>query len=66
MLYGSECWTVKKYVQKVSIAKTKMLRWMGENILNDRIRNECIHEKLELVPIEDKIRKTRLWWFGRV
>ena len=29
MLYGSECWAIKKiYIQKVCVAKMRMLRWM--------------------------------------
>ncbi|KAI0501803.1 hypothetical protein KFK09_016748 [Dendrobium nobile] len=32
--------------------------------LRDRIRNELIHEKVGVAPVEDKIRESRLRWFG--
>jgi len=32
----------------------------------DRIRNEVIREKVEVAPIEQKLRETRLRWFGHV
>lgn len=35
----------------------RMLRWMCDNTLKERVRDECIHEKLEVAQIEDKTRK---------
>jgi len=32
----------------------------------DRIRNEVIRELARVAPIEDKMRETRLRWFGDV
>ena len=32
----------------------------------DRIRNEVIRDRVKVVPIEDKIRESRLRWFGHV
>jgi len=32
----------------------------------DRIRNEVIRDLVKVTPIEDKIRETRLKWFGHV
>ena len=37
----------------------------GYDILNGNM-NEVIREKVGPAPIEDKTRKTRLWWFGHV
>ncbi|PKU62150.1 ataxia telangiectasia mutated family protein [Dendrobium catenatum] len=34
--------------------------------LKDKIRNEHIHEKVGVAPIEDKIRERRLRWFGHI
>lgn len=34
-----------------------MLRKMSNNILKDRINNDCIHEKLKVTVIEDKMRE---------
>jgi len=32
----------------------------------DRIRNQVIREKVGVVPIEDKLRETRIGWFRHV
>ena len=34
----------------------RILRWVSSNPLKNRIRNECIHRKLEAFLIEDKIK----------
>ena len=33
---------------------------MSGNALRDQIRNECIHRKSEVAPIEDEMRENRL------
>ena len=38
MLYGIECWATKrKYIQKMSVAEMRMLRWVSGNTWKDRI-----------------------------
>lgn len=37
-----------------------MIRGMSDNTLNDRIGNECIREKFEVVQIGDQIREHRI------
>ena len=32
----------------------------------DKIRNEVIYNKVGVVPIQEKMRETRLRWFGHV
>ena len=32
----------------------------------DRIRNVVTRERVEVAPLEDKLRETRLRWFGHV
>jgi len=32
----------------------------------DRIKNEVIRKKVGVEPIEDKMRETRLRWFGHI
>ncbi|KAH0452368.1 hypothetical protein IEQ34_019667 [Dendrobium chrysotoxum] len=67
MLYGAECWPLKeKHNSKLSVAEMRMLRWMSGFTLRDRIRNEHIREKVGVAPVEDKIRESRLRWFGHV
>ncbi|XP_070057395.1 uncharacterized protein [Nicotiana tomentosiformis] len=61
MLYGAECWPVKKsHVQKLKVAEMRMLRWMCGHTRRDKIRNEYIRDKLGVAPIEDKLRESRL------
>ncbi|KAI0504889.1 hypothetical protein KFK09_015843 [Dendrobium nobile] len=44
----------------------RMLRWMSGFTLKDRIQNKHIHEKVEVAPVIDKIRESRLRWFGHI
>ena len=67
MLYGSECWPVNyKHVNKMAVAEMRMVRWMCGYTRKDRIRNDFIREKLGIAPIEDKMRESRLRWFGHI
>ena len=43
-----------------------MLRWMCDNTMMDRIRNQEFRHKLKVAPISKMIRKNRLRWFGHV
>ncbi len=67
MLYGAECWAAnKQHVHKMSVAEMRMLRWMSGKTRKDRIRNESIRGSLGVAPIGDKMRESRLRWFGHV
>ena len=44
----------------------KMLRWMSEYTLKDRIRNDHIRERVGVAPISEKMREYRLRWYGHV
>ncbi|KAI0531437.1 hypothetical protein KFK09_000992 [Dendrobium nobile] len=67
MLYGAECWPLKeKHNTKLSVAEMRMLGWMSGFTLRDRIQNEHIREKVGVAPVEDKIRESRLRWFGHI
>ena len=44
----------------------RMLRWMCGHTRKNKIRNEVIRNKVEVVPIEEKMRETRLRWFGHM
>jgi len=43
-----------------------MIRPMYGYMIMDRISNEVIKDLVKVVPIEDKMRETRLRWFGYV
>ena len=65
MMYGTECWIVRSHQEnKLHVAKMRMLNWMSEHIRLDRIRNECIREKVGITLIVEKIVESCLRWFG--
>ncbi|KAJ7976905.1 Retrovirus-related Pol polyprotein LINE-1 [Quillaja saponaria] len=67
MLYGTECWAVKKqHSHNIGVAEMRMLKWITGHTRKDRIRNEYIRRKVEVAPIEEKMRENRLRWFGHV
>ena len=43
-----------------------MIRWMCGYSRLDRIRNEVIKDLIKVGPIDDKMRESRLQWFGHV
>ncbi|PKA64424.1 ataxia telangiectasia mutated family protein [Apostasia shenzhenica] len=51
---------------KINIAEMRMLRWMCGYTRKDRMRNEYIRKKVSVAPIEDKLRESRLRWFGHL
>ncbi|XP_063627476.1 uncharacterized protein LOC134798981 [Cydia splendana] len=61
LLYGSECWTVKKtHEQKAHVNEMKMLRWAGGVTRMDRVRNEHIRGSFKVAPITDKMTESRV------
>ena len=67
VLYGSKCWPIKTtQVQRLMVAEMRMIRWMCGHTRMDRIRNGVIRDLVKVAPIEDKMRETRLRWFGHV
>jgi len=67
VLYGSECWLLKKMqVQRLSVAKMRMIRWMCGYTRINKISNEVIGDLVKVAAIGDKMRETRLRWFGHV
>jgi len=67
ILYGSECWPLKKtQVQRLMVAEMRMARWMCGFTRMDRVRNCEIRDLAKVAPIEEKMRESRLRWFGRV
>jgi hypothetical protein len=43
-----------------------MLRWICGHIRKDRVRNDDIHERLGVAPVEQKLMQHRLRWFGHM
>jgi hypothetical protein len=67
MLYGVECWPIKRrHVQQLSVPEMRMLRWICGNTRRDRVRNDDIHERLGVAPVEEKLIQHRLRWFGHI
>ncbi|KAL6498241.1 hypothetical protein OROGR_028638 [Orobanche gracilis] len=67
MLYGSECWAMKKSLEsKLEAAEMRMLCWSCGRTLLDRISNVAFRNALEVTLISTKVREGRLRWFGHV
>jgi hypothetical protein len=55
-----------KSVQQLSVAEMRMLRCICGNTRRDWIRNDDIHERLGVAPVEEKLVQHRLRWFGYI
>ena len=67
LLYGRECWPIKNsQVQKMKVAEMRMLHWICHHLRLDRIKNVVIRNKTGVASIEDKMKETKLRWFGRI
>jgi len=55
VLYGSECWRIKKtQVQRLMVAKMRMIKCMCGYMRMDRISNGMIRDLVKVAPIEDR------------
>jgi len=67
LIYGVECWPIKKsHVQRIRVAEMRMIRWMCVHTRLDKIRNEVSRGKIQIASIEDKMREARLRWFDHI
>ena len=67
MIYGSECWAVKKNdTQKLHTTEMRMLRWARCKTNKDHIKNEDIWREANVEPMTTFLRKKRLRWYGHV
>ena len=65
MLYVAECWpTKRRHIQQLSVVEMRMLRWICGHTRLDRVRNDDIHDRLGVTPIEEKLIQHRLRLFG--
>jgi hypothetical protein len=61
MLYGAGCWpTKRRHIQQLSATEMRMLRWIYGHTRLDRVRNNDIHNRLGVAPIEEKLIQHRL------
>lgn len=44
----------------------RMLFWVNGHTIKDKIRNECIRDKVGGIPIEENMVESCLRWFGNV
>ena len=59
VLYGSECWSLKKtQVQRLMVAEMRMITWMCGYTRMDRISNEVSRDLAKVARIEDTMRET--------
>ncbi|EYC35602.1 hypothetical protein Y032_1016g3399 [Ancylostoma ceylanicum] len=66
-LYGTECSAATKVTKQVLHTKEmRMLRWSMGVTLKDKASNEVVRSTFGVAPINDKMRKARLRWFGHV
>ena len=67
IIYGSECWAVKKNdTQKLHTTEMRMLRWAGCKTKKDHINNEDIWREANVEPMTTFLRKKRMRWYGHV
>ena len=67
LLYEAKCWPIKKaQVQRLMVAKMRMIRWMCGFTRLDRIRNVVIRERVGVAHLEEKLRENKLRWLGHV
>ena len=67
MLYGMETVAVtERQVGKMEVAEFKMVRWTLGVARKDKIRNEYVRGTAKIATLGDKLRSTRLHWYGHV
>jgi len=65
MIYGAEAWTLRGSEEGLlERTEMRMLQWMLGITLKDRKRNDDIHHTIGVCCITDKIRESRLRWYG--
>ena len=67
LLYGAECWTVRKKEEQI-LGKTEMmmLRRIKGVALRDRVKSVDIRKELGVSSIQEKVREMRLRWYGHM
>ncbi|KAK6756135.1 hypothetical protein RB195_014491 [Necator americanus] len=66
-LYGCECWSTTKALERVLHAmEMRMLRWTVGVTLKEKVSNDTVRSIFGVVPITKKMKEARLRWFGHV
>ena len=59
MLYDNECQVLKdQQEQKISVTKIRTLRQINGHTRRGKIQNKCIHEKVSVALIVEKMTET--------
>jgi len=67
MLHGSETWTVRKENEvALQRAKMRMVRWMRNVKVKDRVPSKELRERLGIHDIILILQQNRLRWYGHV
>ena len=67
MLHGSETWPVRMENEvALQRAEMRMVRWMCDLKLQDRIPSKGLREGVGLDDIISVLQQNRLWWYGYV
>ena len=67
LLYGTECWHVKKvFEQNMDVTELCMLRWMCGHTMIYRIRNQEFRKRQGVASFSAKMCENRLRQFGHV
>ena len=67
MLYGIETVAVvKRQVGKMEVGELKMVRWALGVTRKDKIKNEYVRGTAKITKLGDKLRNTRLRWYGHL
>ena len=66
MVYGAECWTVRKKERKLHTTEMRMLRWVRGKMPLDHVRNVDIWKEAHMYPMAEFLRWKRLRRVGHV
>ena len=60
MVYGAECWAVRKKERKLHTTEMRMLRWARGKTRLDHVRNVDIWKEAHVYPMAEFLREKRL------
>ena len=66
LLYGAECWTVRKHEHILEKTEMRMLRRIKRVTLGDKVKSVDIRKELGVNSIREKVREMRLHWYGHM